>query len=125
MFLPQSNARLTSIHVAGASEDYDLSEGQGAVKWTGDEDAYVIERVTTTFAAQGALQKIRDINVIIPDSLLDVDGDPLVVKTGDIVSYKFEGGNHTRRVLEYTHAYLPGVSKYMRLHLELNNLESG
>jgi hypothetical protein len=123
--LPQTNARITTVRAAGASEDYDLTEGQGAVKWSGDEDAYVVERVTTTFAAEGALNKIRDINVIIPDSLVDVADQPLVVKTGDIVTYTFEGATHTRRVLEYTHAYLPGVSRYMRLHLELSNLETG
>lgn len=125
--LPQTNARLLSIQSDGTSEDWEAAAGAGTPKWSGNADAYVIEKVRTSFSQnEGALIKFREIQIIVSAAMLDAVGDPLDILTGDIVTWMKRGQTHTRRVMDYTDAdmpELPGSMLYRRLHMEPQKLE--
>lgn len=122
--LPQTNATLFSI-VAGTSvqsEDWDVAQGTtgSTVKWQGGSDAYVMEKVRTGFAGnEGALQRAKDVTMIIPSNLVMTDNNPLTLEEGDIFTYQFRGVIQSRRVMEYSAPTLPGanVAEYVRVSM--------
>lgn len=125
--LPQSNARLISIQTDGVSEDWDRPAGPaGPAKWQGNEDAYVIEKVRTAYTGDGPMAKTRDVQIIISASLRGVDGNPLIIATGDIFTYQFRGITHTRRVMEFNGAFMPilPAHNFVRVHLNPEALET-
>jgi hypothetical protein len=129
--LPQTNARLLSI--AGdpsPSEDWDVSAGPtgGSIVWAGDEDAYVDEKVTVSYAniAGGQIRQ-RRVTLIIPADLVDGDNDALTLQTGQVVTYNYRGTNNSRRILDYAAPHLPGMGlsiyEYVKLDLDPTPVE--
>lgn len=80
--LPQTNATLTAVHAAGASEDFDQAAGAGAEKWTGRVGVYLRqrdERVPTGQTSSVVISRA----LIVPASLrVDwTEGDALTLET--------------------------------------------
>lgn len=126
--LPQTNARLISIAPPGATEDWDQPAGPtGTPKWQGNTDAYVLEKVRTVYAqGTGAMVKQRDIRIIIAGTLKDAAGQPLTINTGDVVTYRWRGTTHARRVMDYSAPDLPSVplQNYVTVHLNPEAVET-
>jgi len=79
--LPQSNATLTSVLVAGAAEDYDQPSTPGAEKWAGRERVYLAER--SDRVEEGDTTQIVVTRWVVVDGAMRIDwvqGDRLVVK---------------------------------------------
>lgn len=78
----QRNARLIAVHAAGDGESYDGPAAAGAEKWTGQADAYVMEKRRWQQGAEGS--------DVLLDRLLLVDvGAPDVEYTvGDVVTFE-------------------------------------
>jgi hypothetical protein len=86
--LPLANARLTKVAGGGASEDFDQPAGAAAAKWSGDEDAYLVEKLVNSVTPQG-LDQLRQDYLVIPAGLA---GN---VTTDDQVTYLRASDNVT------------------------------
>lgn len=119
--LPQVNARVLAITTAGSSEDWDQPAGPtGAVKWQGDTDAYVIDKIRTVYdMRQGGMTKVRDTTIRISSTLMDANGAAIDLNQGDIITYTFQGQQHSRKLMEFQNPFLPGlaIQEYIVLHL--------
>lgn len=108
MSLPASNARLTMILGGGFSEDYDEPATNGTPKWTGDADAYVVDKVRTAVTAAG-LARVKTTYVVIPVDLADG------IESGDTVTYTINGTSVSRVVWEIEAHEIAGTA---RLHFK-------
>ena len=126
--LPQINAEMLGVFTTGASEDWDQDAAEGNAKWSGDEGVYVIEKIRTNFSqSEGSLVKTRDIQIVISATLTGIDGQPLIIETGDYVTYKFRDQLHTRKVMEFSGAASPvgfNIPEYLRLHMNPEAVET-
>lgn len=79
--LPQSNARLLSVTRGEYSEDYDRPETVAAPVWQGNIDAYLQEKLLSTFNQGGELLRVVQVTIIISSDI------ETVLQTGDLLSY--------------------------------------
>lgn len=119
--LPQVNAILISINTDGATEDWAAGPGApGPAIWSGSSDAYVMEKIRTVYSqSAGGLLKEKEVTIIISSNLTDINGNTLTVNTGHIFTYSYRGTMYTRRVMDYSAPYLPGIGlqEYIRVNL--------
>lgn len=126
--LPQTNARLISITTDGTSEDWDEPAGPaGPAKWSGNEDAYVTEKIRTNFpTGAGALGKRKDMQIRVSGNLRDTTGAPVTINTGDIITFEWRGVTHARRVMDWEAPMMPSLplQNYVKLHLNPEAVET-
>lgn len=124
MSLPQSNATLLMVSQVGASEDWDATDATGSMLWSGLADAYVQEKIRTNFSqTSGALTKSKDLQIVLPATMYDNDGNQLNLNSGDVLTFQWRGQTHSRRIIEYNGAVLAGIPNYLRVHLRPEPLE--
>lgn len=105
MGLPQSNARIIQVNSSGSSEDYDKAQGNGNSKWIGDREAYVLEQWKTIYSqSEGGQSRNKRVTMYIPLDMVD----NWSLKTGDFVTYTFNGEKTTRKIQDVTPNVYPG-----------------
>jgi hypothetical protein len=118
--LPQTNATLLSVSKDGSTPDWDTPGSAPAPLWTGNERAYVQEKVRKNFSqAAGAMMATKDLQLVLPALLARAIG----IDSGHVLTFTWRNQTFARRVMEYNGADMAGVPNYMRYHLNPESLE--
>lgn len=80
MFLASHNARLSEVLSPGSSEDYDIAQGAGTSKWSGDAEALYVEQVLAQASGE-RLDQAKQTHLQVPSNL------GVTVLVGDYVTY--------------------------------------
>ena len=104
--LPDHNARVRKIAGGARSPNYRNPGTAGVTKWAGNEDAYISEKVETSFAS-GRRDRYKRTFAIIPIDLVpQVD-----LAADDIVTYDYQGQSYDRTVENFeAHPHIRGAT---------------
>lgn len=123
MKLPQANVRLLKISSPGQAADFNRPAGAAVDKWTGDEGAYLQEKLVSNLATSqgGELNRVKSSTLIMPGNL----SPSIDLATGDVVTFKMRDGasgqwvTTTREIQNIASAIPPmaGLLRTVRLSL--------
>lgn len=101
--IPLENVRLRQVTAAGFSEDSGRPATAGAVRWSGDQGAYLFEEVELERSGEEVVSEVREARMRIPTSL-GID-----VRSGDTVTYDRGAASVTRTVRDVRRFDVVGV----------------
>lgn len=124
--IPQSNVTMIALTAPGGSADYGVASTQGADRWVGQLDAYLIDDVKTTYSGTGGtVGKLRDSRLYIASDALSPH--PSELDSGDTVTFiKQDGSTHTRKIMEINEPESPNpaINTFITMHLDPSPYEA-